>query len=400
MSELRRAMTLWSTSLYGIGTVIGAGIYVLIGKVAEHAGYFSPWAFLIAGMIAACTGISYAEFSSRYPKTAGSALYIEKAWNNHLFTQIVAVSVGLTGIISAAAIANGIVGYLNIFFDISRPIAIISMISLLTLVSCIGIKLSSLIIGTITILEVTGLIVICFLAFNSDPIIASNINFTLPTMDDISGISFAVILAFYAFIGFEDMVNMAEEVKDPSRTLPKAIIISVIFCVILYMLISFAALRAVPLETLSNSEAPLALIVEKYGYSPLIISGIGIFAVLNGALVQILMASRLLLGMANMNKAPRIFSEVHPITKTPIYSTVLVGMVILAFALWFPISTLASLTSYIMLLVFIVVNISLIRIKSFLRIKTSKWEFPIIFPALGIILSLGLLLFQAANLIS
>lgn len=397
---LKRSLSLSAISFYGLGTIIGAGIYILIGKVGAAAGVYLPYAFLLAGIIAVFTAFSYAELSSRYPQSAGTALYVYQASKLRWLAQVVAVLVAVTGIVSAATITNGFVGYLNIFVQIPDTLAIIGLVVFLAGVACWGINQSAIMISVITLVEVGGLIFTLYAGSGGTAVHDWSEIFSLPSPDAVSGIFIGSFLAFYAFIGFEDMVNVAEEVKNPRRNLPRAILIAIAASTLLYVIVSVLAVRMMSVEALASSNAPLADIVIKGGYSPDFIGLIALFAVINGALVQIIMASRLFYGMAQKNMAPPILGHLNKHTQTPIVATILVAFFILVFALWLPLITLAKITSLIMLLLFAMVNLSLIIIKyKSVSADENIATYPIIIPITGLILCLALVGLQIVNLI-
>ncbi len=392
---LKRSLSLPVTSFYGIGTIIGAGIYVLVGKVGAVAGLFLPYAFLLAGVIAAFTAFSYAELSSRFPHSAGSAAYIHEAWHRRWLVQLVAVLVATTGIVSAATMANGFVGYLGLFVQIPDYLAITMLVALLTLIALWGINESAFTVTLVTLVEVGGLLFVIYVSRGAPAVTEWPQIFAVPEPEAWVGLLMGSFLAFYAFIGFEDMVNLAEEVKNPRRTLPRAILIAIAVSTLLYMAVAALAVRTTSIEVLAQSEAPLASMVTNAGYSPGFIGVISMFAVVNGALVQIIMASRLLYGIAKKGMAPQIFVRVSARTQTPVVTTLLVGAVILVFALWLPLTMLAKITAFIMLLIFSLVNISLVAIK----VRGAKAEegaisYPIWIPAVGFLMCFTLIAFQ------
>ena len=196
---------------------------------------------------------------------------------------------------------------------------------------------------------------------------------TLPPLTDIQiwpGIFIGAFLAFYAFIGFEDMVNVAEEVKQPEKNMPRAIIIALIVSTLLYVMTSLIAVVNLSPEALSASKAPLAdIYTAATGNKPVVITLIGLFAVINGALIQVIMATRIFYGMSNKGWLPKIFAQVSKRTQTPVFSTVLVVLGIAFLALWFPLQKLAESTSYLVLMIFFLVNLALLSIR-------KKYELP------------------------
>lgn len=393
--RLNRSLSLWSISFYGIGTIIGAGIYVLIGKVSLEAGIYMPLSFLLAGVIASFTALSYAEMSSKFPQSAGSAIFVYEAWESGRIAQLVAVMVALSGIISAAAIANGFAGYLNLFVALSPLGAMTLLCIFLAIIAAWGIKESALVITLVTLIEVGGLlfVIYCGLQGGNDfdkPFAVDGFSFS-----SLLSIAVGSFLAFYAFIGFEDMVNVAEEVKNPARNLPLAIIIAIVVSSILYISVAYIAVISLPVDKLANSTAPLADIVEGAGYSATFIGLVSLFAVINGALVQLIMASRLLYGMANKGLFPGLLAKINPVTQTPLIATMLVVILIWIFAVLLPITLLAKTTSFIMLSIFALVNLALLVVKRQQRDAMPEHKtYPVLIPVIGLLLCLLLLALQ------
>jgi len=363
---LRRRLTLTLLVFYGIGTILGAGIYVLIGQVAGTAGMLAPLAFLLASLLAGLSAFSYAELSTRFPKSAGEAVYVKQAFNSDTFAKIVGFMIVGAGTASTATLMNGLTGYLQEIFNFNHSLVIIVMVILLSLIVIWGIAQSVFVAAVMTVLEIAGLLIILWVARDSWGLLPDRIG-ELTTISDFSAMSAILLgafIAFYAFIGFEDMVNVAEEVKDPLKNLPRGIIIALVVTTILYVLIATASVLSIDPQVLAASKAPLATIYQmKTGQAPTFITLISIFSIMNGALVQIIMASRILYGMSNNNWLPKLFSAVNPVTATPINSIIAIAIVILALALFLPLLSLAKLTSYITLSIFIVINLALWKIK-------------------------------------
>ena len=394
--KLARTLGPLTVTFYGLGTIVGAGIYVLIGSVAGMAGGYLPYSFLIAGFIAALTALSYAELSARLPQCAGASVYIEEAWHHQKLSSLIGWLLVLTGIVSASAIANGFVGYLNEFVAADKVIAISALILLLGFIATLNMQASAILVFVVTVLEVLGLVLVIFYAWSAEP--ASTIQPTQTSPLDtgtLTGIALGSFVAFYAFIGFEDMVNIVEEVKNPRHTLPIAIVLAVSSATLLYMLVAVSALRVLPAEQLAASDAPLSALMAAGGGSRQIIALISLVAVINGALVQIIMASRVLYGMANNGMAAQFFARVNSTTHTPINATLIVIGLILVFALSLPITQLAQITSFIMLVIFSLVNLALIKIKRENRVVYGGFRIPIAVPVAGVATTAILLLFQS-----
>ncbi|MCR4300060.1 MAG: amino acid permease [Sulfuricaulis sp.] len=396
-TELKRSLSLTQITLYGLGTILGAGIYVLVGKVAGIAGLYAPVSFVVSAALAALTGLSYAELSARYPKSAGEAVYVQEGLRRRGLSMLVGWLIILTGVVSAATIANGFVGYLHVFVAIPDWFAITLLVLLLGALASWGISESVMAASLITLVEVGGLLLVLFVAGGSLGDLPARLPELIPPADGgiWLGIMLGAFLAFYAFIGFEDMVNVAEEVKDPSRILPLAIIIAIVVSTILYLLVSLVAVLALPPAELAQSRAPLALIYERAtGSAPVLISLISIFAVVNGALIQIIMAARVLYGMSREGWLHSAFGRVHAVTRTPLLSTVVASVIVLVLALWLPLVTLAKVTSFVILVVFALINLSLVRIKRRVPRPKGVRVYPVWIPVAGFLAATGFVLFQ------
>jgi APA family basic amino acid/polyamine antiporter len=389
-SELKRTLSLPLLVFYGLGTVLGAGVYALIGKVAGAAGMAAVWAFVLAGGVAAVTAASYAELAVRFPYSAGAALYAEKAFASRILTLIVGFAVILTGIVSAATMSQGFAGYLQVVLDVPGTAAIIVLLVVMTALVAWGIRESVTVVAVITCIEIGGLLLVVGLSGNAWATLPQRWPELLSFNMEFSGLIIGTVLAFYAFIGFEDMVNVAEEAKDPRRDMPRAILITLCLSTVLYILVAVTALLALPLDTLAGHEAPLAAVLEQRGagYSKMI-SVISMVAIINGVTVQIIMGSRLLYGLGKQYPLLEPFARLHPQRLTPLLATAVVAAGVLLFALLLPLTQLATLTSAVLLAVFALIHVALIRIKHKHPQKDSLC--PVWLPWLGVVLCLGLL---------
>lgn len=405
---LKRSLSLSLITFYGLGNILGAGIYVLIGKVAAEAGYFAPLSFLIASIIAAISAFSYAELSSRYPVSAGEAVYIFEGFGIRQLSLVVGLLIAFAGIVSSATIAHGFAGYMQVFFQAPRWLMITMMILMLGGLASWGINQSVRVAALLTLAEIAGLLIIIFVGIDQlpqlgqlsvDEILADqNTRNSISRGSMLLGVSSGAFLAFYAYIGFEDMVNVAEEVNEPQRTMPRAILLCVIISTLLYALVSLVALSVLTPVELAQSEAPLARVYsEATGRAPIIISMIGIFAVINGALIQIIMASRLLYGMAARGWLPAFLATVYPVTRVPMNSTIISVALILLFALLLPMVALAELTSYLVLIVFALVNLALIKIKQRDPSPQGVSVFSVWLPRLGFVTTVSFLCIELVS---
>lgn len=363
---LKRTLSLPLITFYGLGTILGAGIYVLIGKVAGVAGMYAPIAFALAAVTAGLSAFTYMELCSRYPLAGGAAVYTQNGFGLRWLSILVGFLIVLSGLVSAATISKGFVGYFRVFMNLPEAVIVVGAVVALCLLAVWGIAQSVLAAAVATIIEVGGLILIIVVASPSIGTLPERLPDLIPPMELIAwqGIFLGCFLAFYAFIGFEDMVNVAEEVKEPERNLPRGILLAIVISTFLYLAVSLAAVLALPLDELSASGAPLALMFERStGASPKVMAAIGLFAVINGALIQIIMAARMLYGMSREGWLPKGIGQISSTTQTPIVATVLVAAGVLVLALVLPLVTLAKVTSFAVLAVFALLGLALARMK-------------------------------------
>jgi amino acid transporter len=361
-NPLRRSIGLPLLTLYGLGTILGAGIYVLIGEVVTLAGPRAPAAFLLAAVLAGVTAFSFAELGSRVPKSAGEAAYSLAAFDLKWLAAIVGWAVVAVGTVSAATMVRGFVGYLDVFIQLPPPLVVIACIGVLTGIAIWGIGESLAAAATITVLEIAGLLFVCTIAADSLPQAGGNWRSLLPGLDTTAllGVVSGAFIAFYAFIGFEDIVNMAEETVDASATAPAAIIWTLGVTLVIYIALALVAVALPDRDALTNSDAPMAtLFTAVTGMNGQPISAIAAVAMINGILVQIVMSARLLYGMAGEGLIPAWFGVVDERRRTPARATFVVAAVILILALSLPLVHLAELTSLVVLAVFALVNLSL-----------------------------------------
>jgi amino acid transporter len=401
--QLKRGLSLPLLTLYGLGTTLGAGIYVLIGEVAGVAGMLAPISFIVASLLAAASAFSFAELSARYPQSAGEAIYVYNGLGSRGLALAVGLLVILAGTVSSAAIVNGFVGYLHEFVDVPGWLAITLLVLAFGAIAAWGIVESVTAAALFTLLEMAGLALVIWVARDSFADLPTRGAELIPAWGAAAPIAIlsGAVLAFYAFIGFEDMVNVAEEVKQVSRNLPRAIILTLVVTTVFYLALSLAAVLTVPPDELQASKAPLALVYERStGGAATIITLIGLVAIVNGALIQIVMGSRVLYGLANRGWLPARLGRVNRRTKTPLFATALVTGSVLIFALWLPLVTLAQATSLVALIIFALVNLALFRVK--LRHEPAPagaMQTPFWLPPVGFVFSAGFAAYQAAAFI-
>lgn len=365
--RLRRSLGLTLAVLYGLGVTIGAGIYVLIAPAAARAGVHAPFSFILAALVMAPSAASFAELGSRLPRAAGEATYVRTGLRSDVLALMVGLMVVATAVISAATVSRGSAGYIQVFLPIPMDAIVVGVVLLMAAITAWGILQSVVIAGAMTVVEVAGLLMIAIVGAANVPDITTRLPEAFLGLEGTqawTGILSAVLLAFFAFTGFEGLANIAEEVKEPARTLPRAIFLTLILVTLLYVVVVWVALMAVPLEELATTNAPLSLVFERAGGgSPAVITAISIVATLNGIVVFMVMGSRVLYGMAAQGLIPEILSRINATTRTPLLATWLVAAATLLLALFFPIESLAEATARLSLIVFAFVNAALIKIK-------------------------------------
>ena len=362
MIELKRHMGLFHTTMYGIGLILGAGIYVLIGETAGIAGN-AVWLSFIFGVIAAVfAGLSYAELASMYPKAAAEYVFVKNAFRSNFLAFIIGWLTLFTSIIAAATVALGFGGYIAAIFDYPIIISAVLLIGILSFVNFFGIRESSWTNIVFTIIEAAGLALIIYLGFTFTT--AEPINY-FENPFGISGISLAFVLIFFAFIGFEDIVNIAEETKNPKKVLPQAIILSISITAIIYILVSLSAIQVLSWQELGSSLAPLADVAERAlgSTGQLTMSLIALFATANTVLIILLAGSRILYGMAVQRSLPLLLGKVHFKTKTPWVAVLVIMLISTIFVFIENIVTVANITVFAIVITFAMVNLSVILLR-------------------------------------
>lgn len=380
-------------AIYGLGTVLGAGIYVVIGKIAGEAGMLTPLAFLLAAAAAALTAFSYAELSGRVPESGGSAAYVAEGFGRKYLTMFVGWALIATGLVSAATITTGFIGYANVFFPISKSWGVPALIGALTLVAAIGVRQSAWFMGLTTAAGIVGLLIVIVAAGGGIADYPARFSAGIGSQGWASGVMLASFLAFYAFIGFEDLVTLAEEAEDAQRALPLAIFVALGVSLVFYVLTSIVAVTTLDPARLDDTGAPLVAVVRETGQDGAILGLLSLAIIINGALAQLVMAARVTHDLSQRRDgAPTWLGRIDSRTRTPLRATLLGGTVIALLALFFPTETLASWTSYIILTVFFFANAALVAIK---RAGRSAPEgvrtCPVIVPIGGMIVSAGLI---------
>lgn len=385
--KLQPRLGLGLLTAYGVGVMVGAGIYVLVGTVIGQAGIWTPLAFLLAGLVALFSALSYAEFSTRLPEAAGQAAYVEKGFSSRGLGILAGLAIALTGTVSGAAVLRGGVGYLTVFVDWPEPLLIVLIGVVLVAIAIVGVLESLALIAILTLIEVAGLMAVVIAGFIAPPgpDWSGLADWPAPSA---AGIAAAISLSVFAFIGFEDLTNMAEETLEPTRAMPRAILLALFITSALYILVSLAAVRAASHAALASSEQPMALVWETAtGRSAGFLSAIAVAAALNGVLAQIVMAARVLFGLGRRSQLLKPCAQAHPSFGTPARATLLVGAAMLAAALLLPVETLAEAAAMVLLAVFALVNGALIRLHR--REPEAPFRVAAWIPWVGLVLALA-----------
>lgn len=395
--ELKRAVNLPLLVLYGLGITIGAGIYVLIGSAIDRAGYSAPLAFLIAAIVMSFSALTFAEFSVRIPKSAGEALYVGAGFSAPILVTLTGLLIIIAAIVAGAAISVGSAGYIGQIVPMPEKRIIAIVVVAMVVIATRGVRESLIFTGVLTIVETLGLVAIVGAGIGQEPQMLANLPQVLPQWTDVAqmtGLLGAVLVAFFAFIGFDDIVNMVEETQNPSHTLPRAIFWCLGIVTVLYFAVVFVATQAIDHQEIVGSEAPVGLLFERLtGMPPLGIILVAIFATLNGVVIEIIMASRVIYGLARDGKLPSFLGQVSGAQRIPLFATLVAGAIMLACALLLELDALVDLTSQMVLGVFALVNMSLVLVK--LRGEAAPggaMVVPMIVPVLGAGFCLFLLL--------
>jgi len=385
---LKRELSLWQTTMMGIGIIIGAGIYALLGKAAGMAGNGIWISFIVAAFVAALTGLSYAELSSIFPKAGAEYVYTKKAFGRRL-AFLVGWLIIIGGIIASATVALGFAGY---FFSLSGipiiPVAIV-IILLMSLIIFLGIKQSASVAIVCTIVEIAGVLLIIFVGL---PYFGSIDYFEIPSS---AGVLSAAALIFFAFIGFEEISRLSEETKKPTKTIPKALVLSIVITTIIYILVAVSAVSILGWQKLSSSSSPMSDVASAALGSDafLMLTIIALFSTSNTVLLLLLATSRITYGMAQQRSLPKSFGRVSKKTRTPWVAIIIIGIFSLFFVFFEKIEMVANAANFTIFVTFAVINLSVIRLrysnkkKRGFRVPLNIGKFPVL-PLLGAAASL------------
>ena len=409
--ELKRVMGPGLLLLFVVGDILGTGVYALTGDVAAEVGGAAWIPFLVAFLIATVTAFSYLELVTKYPQAAGAALYAHKAFGVQFVTFLIAFVVMCSGITSASTASRFFAANFFEAFHFSWGTAGIVIVALLfmlllAVVNLRGVGESVKLNVGLTIIEITGLMLVIavgLFAFTSGGDVDFSRVVAFDTASDknwFMAVTAATSLAFFAMVGFEDSVNMAEETKDPVKTFPKVLLSGLGIAGLVYVVVAIVSVALVPIGTLEESETPLVEVV-KAGAPGLpiedILPFISMFAVSNTALINMLMASRLIYGMSRQHVLPPVLGRVHPSRLTPwiaiMFTTAIaIGLIfyVTAFANSKAISLLGGTTSLLLLAVFAVVNVAVLVLRRDVKAVGGNFKTPTVLPVIGCLTSLYL----------
>ncbi len=379
-----------------VGDILGGGIYALVGEVGAETGGAIWTGFLTAFILAALTACSYAELVSKYPRAAGAALYVNRAFKRPFVTFMVAFAVMASGITSASTLARGFGGdALAEFVDVGVIPVAIAFLIVVAIVNMRGIAESVRLNAVLTCVEVGGLLLLVVIGVAAIGDGGTDLGRNLEFKEGVSPI-FAVIsgagLAFYALIGFEDSVNIAEEVRRPSRNYPRILFGGLAIAGVLYMLVTLVASAVVPTGILAESSAPLVKVGEQgpLAVSPDVFAAITLFALANGALINMIMASRIVYGMSEEGIVPSIFGRVLKGRRTPITAIVFTTVLGLILVSTGDLGELADTTVLLLLVAFTMVNVSVLVLRRE-EVDHDHFRAPTIAPILAAIASVVLI---------
>ena len=401
--QLKRGIGQKMLLLFVVGDILGAGIYARVGGVANEVGGAIWVSFLLAMVLAALTALSYAELVTKYPGAAGAALYINKAFKMPFFTFMVAFAVLASGIASAAAVSRAFSGrYLQEFIQVPADPVVFLFLIVLALINYRGISESIGVNMVLTLIEVSGLILVIGIGIVA--LASGSGDVTRPfSFKQGEALPLAIlggaVVAFYAFLGFEDAVNMAEETEDPIRMMPLALLGGLGIATVVYLAVAFTASLVVPTETLGQSTGPLLEVVKAGAPAfPLILfSGIALLAVTNTALINMIMASRVIYGMANQGILPRVLGKTSSERQTPWVAIIFTTVLALGLAFTGDLGALADTTVALLLVVFAIVNVAVLVLRRD-PVDYPHFATPTILPILGAISCLALMTQQRADI--
>lgn len=392
---LRRTIGPGLLFFFVLGDMLGGGIYALVGEVGGVVGGAIWVPFLVAFVLASLTAAAYVELVTKYPRAAGAALYVNTAFGRPFLTFLVAFAVMCSGITSAAALARAFAGdYLVTFVDTPVQLGALGLLVVLAAVNLWGVKESVRVNAAFTVIEVVGVLIILTVGAMAIGGGSADLSRNLDLGGDGPPLLLVLAgsaLAFYTLIGFEDSVNMAEEVQDPSRAFPRALFGAMGVAAVAYLGVTVVTSAVVPTQDLATSDAPLLEVIRRGpgGVPETLFSGIALFALANGALLSLMMASRLVYGMAQEGIVPSALGRVLPGRRTPVVAITFTTALALVLAATGDLGDLADTTVLLLLVVFAFVNVSVLVLRGD-DVGHDHFRAPTLAPALGAVVCVAL----------
>jgi APA family basic amino acid/polyamine antiporter len=358
-AQLHRRLGLAGTTLSGVGIILGAGIYVIIGEAAGDAGSAVWVSFLIAAVLAGATGLSYAELASMFPEAGASSTYVREAFGRRAGFLVGWMRITI-GVIGAAAVAIGFGGYADELLGAPDRATTAGLILLSGVVVVIGVRETVALAVAMTLAEVAGLVFVIVVGL---PDVGSSSLLEAP--DGLFGIVGGAALIFFAFEGFEQIATLSEETTNPTRTIPRAMLFSIVIATALYLLVAIVALSVVPWERLAGSDSPLADVVaaaagERFAD---VLSTVALFATGNTVLLLLATAARMTYGMANRGLIPAVFRRVAPRRRTPWVAAATVTAAAAMVSMFGDIGLVAQTANFAVFGAFIAINATLIQLR-------------------------------------
>lgn len=394
MGKLKRTLGLTEAIFFGTGSILGAGIYAIVGKVAGFSGNMIWLSFAIASFTAFMSAFSYAELSSMFPQAGAEYVYVKNAFNRKM-ALAVGLIISINGIISGATVSIGFAGYFSQLLDVPLFLAALGVISFVWLVNMSGIRESSVVNIVFTLIEFAGLVLVIYVAF---PYLGKVDYLELPP-GGFNHVLLGAALSYFAYIGFEEIVKLSEETKSPEKNIPRALFSASTIVMFVYLVVAVCAVSAIPWQELGKSPHPLSDVVDsdlgKAGVT--IISVIALFSTTNTILSNMIGSSRVLLHTGKEHQKLKWLAFVSSKRKTPFFALILVAVLMVAFAAIGKLETVALIANFFIFITFLFVNISVILLR--LKQPGTKRPFRIgfnirnipVFSVLGVLLTLLLL---------
>jgi len=395
-TPLSRRLGLGATTLSGVGIILGAGIYVIIGAATRHAGSAVWLSFVVAAVLAGMTGLAYAELASMFPFAGASPVYVREAFGRHAGFVLGWLRLSVS-VISAATVALGFGGYLADLLGLPVVGTALIALGMSFAIVVIGVRETVAVAVVMTLLEAAGLLLI--LALGAETIGSRSL---LEMPQGVVGMMAGAALVFFAFEGFEQIATLSEETRDPTRNIPRAILISIGVSALLYVLVAITSTSVLPWQRLAASSSPLAEVAREAGGAAHanLLAGIALFATFNTALMMLATAARRAYGMANRGMLPALFRVVGPRRKTPWVAALVLTLCAALVALVGDVRFAAHAANFAVFLAFIAVNTTVV----WLRRKRPEADRPFRVPfSLGgvpvipVVSSLGILVLAIAS---